>query len=174
MERSFVMLKPDALKRGLADKIIKRFTDAGLSITAQKKMTASQEIVEQHYPIDDEDYVIGLGHKDTSNLSETEKTEIYDKNMFIIKAMHKFMRSGPVIAMIIEGPKGTIKKIREIVGKTNPPEAAPGTIRGDFGEDSYEQADKEGRSVHNLVHASGTSAEAEREIKLWFPELAQK
>jgi len=171
MERSFVMIKPDAVKRGLTDKIIKRFTDVGLKITAKKELMASQEIMEQHYPLNDEDYVMGLGHKDTSNLSETEKTEIYDKNMFIIKAMHQFMQSGPVVAMIIEGEKGTVAKIRKIVGKTNPPDAAPDTIRGDFGEDSYAQADKEGRSVRNLIHASGSPEEAEKEIQIWFPEL---
>ena len=172
MERSFVMIKPDGVKRELTDEIIKRFTDTGLNITARKDMTASQEIMEQHYPINDKDYVMGLGHRDISNLSETEKTEIYDKNTLIIKAMHTFIQSGPVVAMIIEGETGTVAKIREIVGKTNPPDADEGTIRGDLGEDSYAEADKEGRSVYNLIHASGTPEEAEHEIKLWFPELS--
>lgn len=172
MERSFVMIKPDGVKRGLTDKIIKRFTDAGLNVTTRKELMATQEILEQHYPIHDDNYVMTLGHVDVSNLSDEERTKICEKNKGIIRNMHTALRIGPVIAMIIEGPIGTVAKIREIVGKTNPAEAAPGTIRGDFGEDSYAKADAEGRSVRNLVHASGSPEEAEREIRIWFPELA--
>ena len=171
MERSFVMIKPDGVERGLADEIIKRFTDAGLNITARKELVASKEVMEQHYPINDEEYVMTLGHVDVSNMTDEEKQAVKEKNTAIISAMHGFMMSGPVVAMIIEGEPGTVAKIREIVGKTNPPDADPGTIRGDYGNDSYAEADKEGRSVKNLVHASGSPEEAENEIKIWFPEL---
>ena len=173
MERSFVMIKPDGVKRGLTEDILKRFTDAGLNIVEKKELVASREIMEQHYPINDEEYVMTLGHVDVSNMTDEEKQAVKEKNTAIISAMHEFMMSGPVLATIIEGEEGTVAKIREIVGKTNPADAAPGTIRGDYGEDSYAQADKESRSVKNLVHASGAPDEAEHEIKIWFPELGE-
>lgn len=169
-ERSFVMIKPDGVERGLTDQIIERLESAGLAIVAKKEMMASEEIMIQHYPIDDRDYVLTLGHRDLTGMSEEEVNTIYGKNLNIIKAMYQYFKSGPVVAMIVEGPEGSVQKIREITDKTNPAEAAPGTIRGDFGEDSYDQADKEGRSVRNIVHASGTVEEAEKEIKIWFPE----
>lgn len=171
-ESSLVMIKPDGVARGLTNQIIQRFIDAGLKITVKKELIASQEIVTKHYPLDNRDYVLGLGHRDLTGLSPVELTAIYDKNFKIIKALHQYIQSGPVLAMIIAGPIGTVQKIRDIVGKTNPAEAAPGTIRGDFGEDSYAKSDAEGRSVRNLMHASGSVEEAEAEIKIWFPELS--
>ena len=86
--------------------------------------------------------------------------------------MATFLGSGPVVAMIVEGPEGTIQKIRDLVGATSPEYADKGTIRGDYGIDSYAKANGEGRALENLVHASESVPEAAREIKLWFPELA--
>ena len=169
-ERSFVMVKPDGVKRGLTDEIIKRLEDAGLTIVARKDMTADQAIVSKHYPVDNREYVLGLGHVDTSNMTPEEVEAVYSKNRGIIESLHKYIQSGPVVPMIIEGPEGTVKKIRELTGKTNPIDAAPGTIRGDFGDDSYAAADDENRSVRNIVHASGEVDEVEAEIAIWFPE----
>ncbi len=171
-ERSFVMVKPDGVKRGLIDEIIKRLEDAGLTIVAKKEMTANQDIVSKHYPIDNREYVLGLGHVDTSNMTDEEIEATYNKNRRIIESLHKYIQSGPVMPMIVEGPEGTVKKIREIAGKTNPIDAAPGTIRGDFGEDSYADADAENRSVRNIIHASGEVDEVEPEIAIWFPEFS--
>ena len=171
-ERSFVMVKPDGVKRGLTDEIIKRLEAAGLKITHKKEMTADQEIVSKHYPIDNREYVLGLGHVDTSNMTDEEIEATYNKNRKIIESLHSYIQSGPVVPMIVEGPEGTVKKIRELTGKTNPIDAAPGTIRGDFGEDSYANADTEGRSVRNIIHASGEVDEVEPEIAIWFPEIS--
>ena len=77
------------------------------------------------------------------------------------------LKEGPVTAMVFEGMHA-VEIIRKMVGHTEPKQAAPGTIRGDFLLDSYELADKEGRAVRNLVHASSSLKDAEREIKLWF------
>jgi nucleoside-diphosphate kinase len=74
--------------------------------------------------------------------------------------------------MVLEGGDDAVALIRQIVGKTDPSKADKGTIRGDFGEDSFEAADKEGRSVYNLIHASGNDEEAALEVNLWFPNLA--
>lgn len=171
MERSFVMVKPDGVSRGLTDEIIRRLEAAGLKIVAKKEIMADAAVVARHYPLDPE-YLLTMGHVDVSNWTDEQKQERINVMRPRVEEMQAFIQSGPVIPMIVEGPEGTVAKIREIVGKTNPAEAAPGTIRGDFGEDSYEKADAEGRSVKTIVHASGNVEEAEAEIKNWFPELA--
>lgn len=170
MERSFIMVKPDGVARGLTDEIIRRLEAAGLTITAKKEITADAEVVARHYPLNPE-YLLTMGHVDVSNWTDEQKQARIDVMRPRVEEMQAFIRSGPVVPMIVEGPKGTVAKIRELVGKTNPAEAAPGTIRGDFGEDSYEQADREGRSVKTIIHASGSVEEAEAEIKNWFPEI---
>ena len=170
MERSFVMVKPDGVARGLTDEIIRRLEAAGLTIAAQKEIIATPEIVAKHYPLDPA-YLLTMGHVDITGWTEEQKQARIAVMRPRVEEMQRFIQSGLVVPMVIEGPIGTIAKIRELIGKTNPAEAAPGTIRGDFGEDSYEKADKENRSVLNIVHASGSPEEAEAEIKLWFPEL---
>ena len=86
------------------------------------------------------------------------------------KWLTEFMLSAPVVPMVISGNRA-IETVRKIVGATLPVAALPGTIRGDFSSDSPDFANTEQRPVRNLVHASGDQEEAEREIKLWFPEL---
>ena len=83
------------------------------------------------------------------------------------KGLEEFIISGPVIAMVLEGVHA-VEVVRKIVGPTAPSEAPPGTIRGDFAHHSYKYTDGKGKSIMNLIHASGTKAEAEREIELWF------
>jgi nucleoside-diphosphate kinase len=174
-ERSFVMVKPDGMRRGLKDEIIRRLEatevdGVKLKIIASKEMMATPEIVAKHYPLDPA-YLLTMGHVDPSGWTEEQKQAQIEKMHGRVIEMHQLIQSGPVFPMIIEGPVGTVAKIREIVGKTNPVEAAPGTIRGDFGDDSYAAADAEGRSVRTIVHASGNIEEAEAEIKNWFPEF---
>lgn len=177
-ERSFVMMKPDGVERGLTDEVVRRLEAAGLKMIAQKKMMATPEIVAKHYPMDD-NYLLTMGHRDPSGWSEEEKQTVIARNKTRVMEMHEFIQSGPVIPMIFEGPVGTVERVREVVGATNPPDAAPGTIRKEFGQDSYaatdEYQEKTGkvRSVHNIVHASGNPAEAENEIAIWFPEFAR-
>jgi len=171
MERSFVMVKPDGVSRGLTDEIIRRLESAGLTIVVKKEIMADATVVARHYPLDPE-YLVTMGHTDVTGWTEEQKQARIDVMRPRVEEMQAFILSGPVVPMVVEGPEGTVAKIRELVGKTNPAEADPGTIRGDFGEDSYEQADREGRSVRTIVHASGNVEEAEAEIKNWFPELA--
>lgn len=171
-ERSFVMVKPDGVKRGLTDEIVKRLENAELNIITKKEMLATPEIVAKHYPKDPA-YLLTMGHVDVTGWTDEQKQQQIAKMGTRVDEMHQFIQSGPVFPMIIEGPVGTIAKIREIVGKTNPADAVPGTIRGDFGEDSYAKADAEGRSVRNIIHASGSPEEAEAEIANWLPEFAR-
>ena len=141
IERTLVIIKPDGIRRRLADEITRRYESAGLKIIKKKTVQATQQLLRQHY-------------------SAHVKKPFY-------AALEKYMMGSPVIAMIVEG-ENAISRVREITGVTDPSKAAKGTIRGDLGNDSVEKADKEGRAIQNLIHASGNKEEAEKEIKLWF------
>lgn len=179
MERSFVMLKPDALKRGVAEEIIKRFEDAGLAIAARREMQVDREQALKHYA-DSAEWYVNTGGKTIESYQKQglDITKVFGSDdptvvgQQIRQWLADFIMSGPVIAMVIEGPEGTVAKIRELVGATSPEYANPGTIRADYGIDSYAKANGEGRALENLIHASESVTEAHREIALWFPELA--
>jgi nucleoside-diphosphate kinase len=171
MAKSFVFLKPDTAKRNLIGEIIKRFEERGLKVTKLEMLMAPKEIIDIHYPLNNRDYILTLGHADIEGKSEEELEAIYNKNHKVIEDLQKYVMSGPIVKMILESDRDdTVALIREIVGKTNPPASPKGTIRGDLGIDSFEKSDAEGRACENLVHASGNNEEAEAEIKLWFPE----
>ncbi|GEM90072.1 MULTISPECIES: nucleoside-diphosphate kinase [Oceanithermus] len=131
MERTFAMIKPDGVRRGLTGKIIQRLEDKGFKIVALKKMRISFDLAEEHYG----------EHK--------------EKPFF--KPLVEFITSGPVVAMVLEGP-GVIAELRKMMGATNPADALPGTIRGDFATTIDE----------NVIHGSANEADAEREIGLFF------
>ncbi len=171
MAKSFVFLKPDAVKRNLIGDVIKHFEDRGLKVTKLEMLEAPREIIDIHYPLSNREYILGLGHRDNSGKSEKELEEIYQKNYQVIKRLQDYVMSGPIVKMVLESDgEDTVALVREVVGKTNPPDSPKGTIRGDLGIDSFEKSDAEDRACENLVHASGTSEEAEEELKLWFPE----
>ena len=176
-ERSFVMIKPDGVKRGLADEIIKRFTDAGLDITVRKDMQSTRELAYKHYADSDEWYV-SVGTKTIASYKKQglKITDVFTEEDPIVVGkqirewLANYLASGPVVAMILSGPEGTVQKIRDLAGATSPEYAEKGTIRGDYGEDTYYKANSSGRALENLIHASESVVEAEREIKLWFPD----
>lgn len=143
IERTFVALKPDAVQRGISGEIIHRFERSGLRIAGMKMIKADKELLEKHY-------------------GEHKGKPFYEN-------LVDFMREGPVIAMVIEGVDA-VDNIRKIVGDTEPYEAVPGTIRGDFAHVSAEHADEVDKAVKNIVHASGDREEAKEEIDLWFGE----
>ena len=131
MGRTFVMIKPDGVQRGLAGNIIHRFEEKGLKLVAAKFMRIDEELASKHY-------------------GEHVGKPFYGP-------LVQFIASGPVLAMVWEG-EDAISVVRGVVGKTNPKDAGPGTIRGDFGMTT-------GR---NIIHASDSPASAEREINLFF------
>ncbi len=133
MERTFVMVKPDGVQRGLVGEVIGRLERKGLKIVAVKMLWIKRELAENHY------------------------AEHREKPFF--QNLVEYITSSPVVAMVVEG-KNAISVVRTLVGATNPAEASPGTIRGDFGLDV-------GR---NVVHASDSPESAEREIKLFFSD----
>ena len=144
IERSLVLIKPDGVKRGLIGRIISRFEDAGYKIVGSKMMQVDEQLGKKHYF----DLAQRRGEK-------------------VLRQMLKFVSSGPVLAIVLEGISA-VEGIRKIVGGTEPKSAMPGTIRGDFAHHSFAHADKQDKAIENLIHASGSVDEAKQEVALWF------
>jgi nucleoside-diphosphate kinase len=130
-QRTLVLIKPDGVQRLLAGRILSRFEDRGLKIAAMKLMPVSKQLAETHYAV-------------------------HSARPFFA-GLVQFITSGPVVALVLEGPNAIVV-VRSMVGATKPHEAAPGTIRGDFGLET----------AKNLIHASDAPETAVAEIALWF------
>jgi nucleoside-diphosphate kinase len=133
MDRTLILVKPDAFARNLTGEIIARFERKGLRITALRHMTLDQQIAEQHY------------------------AEHVGKPFF--EELVSFITSGPLVALVLEG-QDAVTAARQVIGATNPLEAAPGSIRGDFAIEVGQ----------NMVHGSDSPESAEREANLFFPQ----
>ena len=133
-ERTLSIIKPDATARGLTKEIIKKFEENGIKIVKKVEKTLTRDMAENFY----------LEHKERP----------------FYKSLVKFMTSGPVVLMVLEG-KNVVEKNREIMGATNPSQALPGTLRAQYGE-SIER---------NSVHGSDSQNSAAREIKFFFPDF---
>lgn len=168
-ERTLVILKPDAVQRGLIGETIKRIEKTGLKLVALKLVNASEEQLWAHYNKDDEWYQ----KKGSNTISEREKLglpvekEALEYGKDIIRALVKFMSCGPIVPMIWEGNKA-VGIVKKLVGSTEPLSSDSGTIRGDYTIDSYELASLDDRAVRNLIHCSDPVSDAEREIPIWF------
>ena len=169
-QKTLVLVKPDGVERGLVGEIVSRFEKAGLKIVhLEGPVKVDPQLAADHYQLNNYDYVLTLGHVDVTGKTDEEKEQIHQKNSKIIQNLQDFLTVGEVFKMVLEG-EDAILKVRGLVGKTDPAASPEGSIRGDFGDDSFAKADEEGRSVRNIIHASGAPDEAEREIKLWFGE----
>ena len=168
-EKTLVILKPDAIQRGLIGDLLKRFENTGLKLVAIKMILPAEELVWQHYNKDDE-WFASKGAKLVENLKAAgrpiEKEEI-EYGRAIIGALVKFMTASPVIPMVFEGNQA-VAIIKKLVGSAEPATSDVGTIRGDYTLDSYEIANLDDRAVRNLVHCTDNPDESEREINLWF------
>lgn len=171
-ERTLIVIKPDGIQRTLIGEIIKRYERVGLKLVAMKMMVASEEHIEQHYTLDPEWRRV-TGEKTIKGYLdkglEPPSKDPLEITALILKHLKKYMTSGPIIAMVWQGAHA-VGLVRKITGGTEPMTSDMGTIRGDFVFDSYQMSDKDSRAVRNLVHASGSVAEAEMEIKHWFAE----
>jgi nucleoside-diphosphate kinase len=172
-EQTFVILKPDAVQRGLVGEIIKRFEMVGLKIVAMKMMKVEEEKLWKHYNKDDTWYEKkgrGIIENKTKLGMPIEKESIeYGKD--IIRAMAHYMCASPVVCMVLEGNQAQAV-VKRIVGSTEPTTADNGSIRGDFALDSFYMCDVDGsRGMRNLIHctdpADGPDA-AKKEIDLWI------
>ncbi len=134
MDRTLILVKPDAFARGLTGEIIARFENKGLKIVALKHMTVTEDLAKQHYAEHDGKPFFG--------------------------ELVEFITSGPIVAMVLEG-EDAIRAARQVIGATNPLEAAPGSIRGDY-------AIAVGQ---NMVHGSDSPESGQREATLFFPDV---
>jgi len=171
-ERTLALIKPDGVQRGLIGEILKRVERVGLKIVGLKMVIPNKEQIEAQYGGTKED-IAALGKRSLDVQAEKygkklDKTP-FEQGLEIIGKLKKFMSSGPIIAIVLEGNQA-VAILDKLVGSTEPLSSDVGTIRGDFTIDSYSIADKDGRAVRNIIHRSGTKEEAEKEIKIWFKE----
>ncbi|MCX6743555.1 MAG: nucleoside-diphosphate kinase [Candidatus Parcubacteria bacterium] len=171
MEKTLVIIKPDGVQRNLIGEITSRFERSGLKLVATKLLRADDKMVEKHYTIDPE-WVKKVGLKAIGSYKEKGLTPPNDDPIAVgkdvLKRLKDFMTAGPVLAMVWEGNEA-VSLVRKICGSTEPFSAAIGTIRGDYNPiETYQMADLANRAIRNLVHASGTPDEAEKEITIWF------
>ncbi len=168
-ERTFVILKPDAVQRGLIGEVIKRIENTGLKLVALKISMATEEQIWNHYNKDDAWFTkkgerIVEDRKAAGMVVDKEAIE-YGKD--IVRALVKFMTCGPIVPMIWEGNQA-VGIVKKIVGATEPLSSDGGTIRGDYTLDSYQLASVDERAVRNLIHCSDPIEDAAREIPIWF------
>lgn len=173
-ERTFMLVKPDGVKRGLIGECIKRLEQRGLKIIALKMVWPTAEHVDKHYPSSDEWFnAVGSRTKEFFEKKDISVKEHFgtdnavDVGKQVKSWLADYITLGPVVAMVIEGMHA-ITTVRKLVGHTYPIEALPGTIRGDFSVDTPSAANIEKRVVKNIVHASGNQEEAAHEIEHWF------
>ena len=175
-EKTFLMVKPDGVKRGIIGDIITRCEQRNLKIVALKMEAATRDQIHGHYPTDPA-WVTRLGEKTLKTYAKAgwdanEELGTDDPSKIgemVREWLLDFMTSAPVVKMAIQGVRA-VDMVRKIAGETMPADADMGTIRGDYSCDTALIANAEKRAVHNLVHASETPQEAEHEIKYWFGE----
>ena len=172
-EKTYVMVKPDGVRKGLIGEVIKRFEQRDLKIVALEMFTPTRDQVDHHYP-QDEKWITRLGEKTATtyekygyDLNELGTTDLLEIGKMVREWLLDFMTSAPMVRMVVQGLHA-VDVVRKIAGPTMPYVADMGTIRGDFSIDSPALANKEKRAVMNIIHASETTEEAEHEIKYWF------
>lgn len=168
-ERTLVLIKPDGVQRSLIGEFISRFEKVGLKIVGLKIFIPTEEQTQQQYgPTKQEIEALGKRSIEAQAKKGIKVTMApLDQGSAIVERLKKFMCSGPIVAMILQGNQA-IEIVKKLVGTTEPLNSDPGTIRGDYTLDSYEIADADKRAVRNLIHRSASKQEAEREIAIWF------
>lgn len=168
-ERSFVIIKPDGVQRSLIGEILQRFERTGLKLVGAKMCVLSEEKLWKHYDKNDEWYAKKganiIKDREAAGLPIEKEASEYGKD--IIRALVKYMTSGPVVMMVWQGNQ-SVAVIKKLVGDTAPATSDVGTIRGDLTIDSYGISAVDDRAVRNLIHCSDEPAQAEKEVALWF------
>ena len=145
LERTLVLLKPDAVDRGILGEIISRFERIGAKLVGMKLLVSSEDTAKLHY---------------TEDLAKR-------RGEHVRKLMIDMLTMGPIVAMAWEGVD-VVEVVRKLIGATEPKAAAPGTIRGDYAHVSYRYSDEKKLGVFNLVHASDSPENAAAELAVWF------
>ena len=173
-EKTFVLVKPDGVRKGLIGEVIKRFEQRDLKIIALEMVQPTRAEMDKHYP-KDEKWLSRIGEKTTATYTkygyDVKKdfgtTEFLKIGKEVRTWLIDFMISAPMVKMVVQGVHA-VDMVRKIVGPTMPYLAEMGPIRGDFSADSAISANMEKRAVYNLIHASETPEEAKHEIEHWF------
>ncbi len=149
IQKTLILFKPDAVQRGLVGEILTRFERVGLKIVATKMIAPDKDHFYKHY-------------EDIGQMVTRRGEKAFNVTL-------EMMTQGPVMAMVLEGVEA-VSLVRKMVGGTEPKEALPGTIRGDYSHISFGYADSADKGVPNLIHASGDPEEADKEINHWFSD----
>ncbi|KKP86129.1 MAG: Nucleoside diphosphate kinase [Candidatus Roizmanbacteria bacterium GW2011_GWA2_35_8] len=173
-QKALLIIKPDGVQRGLIGKIIARFEQVGLKIIGLKFEMASKERVVAHYP-ETEAWFAKVGQRTLTNY---EKKGLDARKVFktndavaigkIVKSwLITYFQESPVFMAVVEG-YDCIDIVRKLSGNTIPVLAAPGTVRGDFSHDTIDLANEQSRPLRNIIHASDSPEDGEKEVNLWF------
>ena len=180
MEKTLIIIKPDAVKRALIGKIIETFENACLKLMAAKMIKPSQDVIKNHYP-GTPDWIREMGEKTLASFKQSganvkEKMGTEDPNklgQFVYERLIKYWMEGPLVVMVWQGPDA-IAIARKLRGHTIPLLAQSGTLHSDYSFDSSTLSSSLDRVVKTFVHASGNREEAEPEIKYWFKDAEFK
>lgn len=173
-QKALVMIKPDGVQRGIIGKILRRFERVGLTITGLKFIWATKEQITAHYP-ETEAWFRKVGERTLTNYAKKglDAKKVFGTNdpISIGKTVKKwlidYLQESPLFLAVVEGYEA-IETVRKLSGNTIPLLAAAGTIRGDFSHDAIDLANEQNRPLRNIIHASDTVDEGEKEVNLWF------
>jgi len=173
-QKALLIIKPDGVQRGIMGTIVKRFEQVGLTIIGFKFIMADEKTVVAHYPETDV-WFEKVGQRTLTNYAkkglDAKKVFHTDNAVEIGKTVKKWLvtyfRESPVLCIAVTGYE-TIEIVRKLSGNTIPLLAVPGTIRGDFSHDTIDLANEQNRPLRNIIHASDSIADGEKEVALWF------
>lgn len=177
VEQTLVILKSDAVQRGIIGDVISRFEKVGLKMVGAKMLKVDTNMANKHYPTSRREFIEGMGNKTLENYEEQGKDPVaefghadpHKIGLELQKWLVDYLTCDPVLAIVLEGPHA-VELARKLVGHTLPSKSMPGTIRGDYSFDSSALANAAKRPIRNLIHASGNVEEAQFEIGLWFSQ----
>lgn len=175
-QRALLIIKPDGVQRGLSGTILKRFEQVGLTIIGFKFTTADAETVKAHYP-ETNVWFCKVGDRTLTNYAKKglDAKKVFGTNdactigKTVKQWLIEYFQESPVLIVAVEGYEA-IEIVRKISGNTLPVLAAPGTIRGDFSHDTIDLANEQNRPLRNIIHASDTIEDGEKEVNLWFKQ----
>lgn len=180
IERTCIILKPDAVKRALVGTIIEQFERMGLKLMAAKMLTPDKEVIKNHYP-GTKQWITEMGEKTRSSFAtagidvkkEMGTDDPFELGQFVYERLIKYWQEGPIVVMVWEGPHA-VELARKKRGHTIPTLAQCGSIHADYLFDSSILSAALNRVVKTFIHASGSAEEAQREIGYWFPDIEIK
>jgi len=179
LEKTLIIIKPDALKRGLVGMTLETFENTGLKLMAAKMVKPDAQVIKNHYP-GTKEWIAEMGEKTLASFKQSGidvkkvmGTDDPEKlGQFVYDRLIKYWQEGPIIVMVWEGPNA-IAVARKLRGHTIPLLADSGSLHARYSYDSSTLSSELNRVVKTFIHASGSTDEANREIKYWFPEIKE-